>query len=129
VIAKGPAAAGSQAASGRDYFGDEGRVGLGRVPVLPSVLALSIVVGLLVFAFLIPSAGAVTSLVLAVGALLSLLVFGPASRCHLPQPELWPAGVQRQSGDRLGIATAAMVLAAVAVVALVAIIIGDAVSS
>ena len=47
-----------------------------------SMLAVSIVVSVLVFAFVVPRAGAVTSLVLGVVALLSVAVFGRASRCR-----------------------------------------------
>ena len=94
-----------------------------------TVLAVSVVVGVLVFAFVVPRAGAVTSLVLGVVALLSVLVFWAG----LTLPIAAAAGLsgwrERQRGDRPGIATAAVVLAAVAVVALVVIIIADAVSS
>jgi hypothetical protein len=94
-----------------------------------SVLAISIAVGLLVFAFLVPGAGAVTSLVLAVVALLSVLVFWAGLTLPLAAAGALAGLRARQRGDRPGIATAAVVLAAVAVVALVAIIISDAVSS
>jgi len=93
------------------------------------VLAISIVVGGLVFAFVVPRAGAVTSLVIGVVALLSVLVFWAG----LTLPIAAAAGLtgwrQRQRGDRPGIATVAVVLAAVSTAALIVIIVGDAVST
>jgi hypothetical protein len=93
------------------------------------VLAISIVVGLLVFAFVVPGAGAVTGLVLAVVALLTAAVFWAGLTLPLAAAAATASWNARQRGDQRGIATAALALAAVAVVALIAIIIGDVVSN
>ncbi len=94
-----------------------------------TVLAISIVVGVLVFAFVVPRAGAVTSLVLGVVALLSVLVFWAGLTLPLAAAAAWAGWRERQRGDRRGVATAAVVLAAVSAVALIVIIVGDAVST
>jgi hypothetical protein len=94
-----------------------------------AVLAVSLVVGLLVFAFLVPRAGAVTSLVIGVVALLSVLVFWAGLTLPIAAAAAVAGWRERQRGERRAIATAAVVLAAVSAVALIAIIIGDAVAN
>lgn len=94
-----------------------------------SVFLVSLVVSALVFTFIVPGGGALTALVLSVAALASVLVFWAG----LTLPFAAAAGVTawraRQDGDRAGMATAALALSVVTAVALVAIIIGDAVSN
>jgi hypothetical protein len=94
-----------------------------------TVLAISIVVGVVVFAFVVPRAGAVTSLVIGVLALLSVLVFWAGLTLPVAAAAAVTGWRERQRGDRRGVATAAVVLAAVAVVALIVIIISDAVTN
>jgi hypothetical protein len=93
------------------------------------VLAISFVVGALVFLFVVPGGGAMTAVVLAVVALLSILVFWAGLTLPLAAAGGLTAWRARQGGDRPGLATAALVLASVAAVALVAVIIGDAVAN
>lgn len=94
-----------------------------------TVLVVSLVVGGLVFVLVVPGAGAVSGLVLGVVALVSVGVFWAG----LTLPLAAAAGVvglrARQGKERTGLGVAAIVLAAVAAVALVAVIIGDAASS
>jgi hypothetical protein len=94
-----------------------------------SMLAVSIVVGILVFAFVVPRAGAVTSLVLGVVALLSVAVFWAGLTLPIAAAAAVAGWRARQRGDRPGVATAAVALAAVGAVALIAIIIVDAVTT
>jgi len=94
-----------------------------------SILAFSLVVGLLVFAFVVPGAGAVSGVVLAALALATVVVFWAGLTLPLAAAAALVGWQARQRGERVGLATAALVLSGVAVIALVAIIIGDAVSS
>jgi hypothetical protein len=94
-----------------------------------SMLAISLIVGLALFAFLVPRAGAVAGLVLGVVALLSVLVFWTGLTLPIAAAAAVTGWRERQRGNRRGLATAAVALAAVSAVALIAIIIGDAVSS
>jgi hypothetical protein len=91
-----------------------------------SVLLFSLAVGVLVFAFVVPGAGAISGLVLGVLALLTVLVFWAGLTLPLAAAAALAGWRARQRGERVGMATAAVVLAAVAAVALVAIIIADA---
>jgi hypothetical protein len=92
-------------------------------------LAISLVVGLALFAFLVPRAGAVTSLVIGVVALLSVIVFWAGLTLPIAAAATVTGWRARQRGDRRGLATAAVALAAVSAAALIAIIIVDLVSS
>ena len=94
-----------------------------------SMLAISLVVGLALFAFVVPRAGAVAGLVLGVVALLSVLVFWTGLTLPIAAAAAVTGWRERQRSDRRGLATAAVALAAVSAVALIAIIIGDAVSN
>lgn len=94
-----------------------------------AVLAVSLVVGGLVFVLVVPGAGPASGLVLGVAALVSVGVFWAG----LTLPLAAAAGVvgwrARQRGVGTGLAVAALALAGVATLALVAVIIGDAASS
>jgi hypothetical protein len=92
-----------------------------------TTLGISIVVGVLLFAFVVPRAGAVASLVLGAAALLSVLVFWAGLTLPIAAAAAWAGWRERQRGDRSGIATVAVALAALSAVALVVIIISDAV--
>jgi hypothetical protein len=94
---------------------------------LPWARQISIVVGVLLFAFVVPRAGAVISLVLGVAALLSVLMFWAGLTLPIAAAATWAGWRERQRGDRPGIATVAVALAALSAVALVVIIVGDAV--
>ena len=67
-----------------------------------TVLAISLVVGLLVFSFAVPHGGAMTGIVLGAVAVLSILVFWAGVTCRSPQPRSWSAGdcVSRASSGR-----------------------------
>jgi len=93
------------------------------------VLLISLVVAGLLFTFVVPGAGTVTALVLGVVALVSVLVFWAGVTLPVAAAGAVAAWRARASGDRPGMATAALALSALATVALVAIIIGDAVSN
>jgi hypothetical protein len=70
-----------------------------------------------------------TALVLSVVALASLLIFWAGLSLPLAAAGAVAAWRARQAGDRVGRATAALAVSVVTAVALVAIIIGDAVSN
>jgi hypothetical protein len=93
------------------------------------VLAISMVVGVLVFMFVVPRAGDTAGMVLGAVALVSVLVFWAG----LTLPLAAAAGVvgwrAKQAGQLTVGAKVTLALAAVSVVALVAIIIGDAVAN
>jgi hypothetical protein len=93
-----------------------------------SMLAISLVVGLALFAFVVPRAGAVTSLVIGVVALLSVLVFWMGLTLPIAAAAAVAGWRERRRGDRRGLATAAVALAAVSAAALI-VIIGDVVSN
>ena len=93
------------------------------------VLLISLIVAGLLFTFVVPGGGAVTALVLGIAALVSVLVFWAGITLPLAAAGAVTAWRVRASGDRSGMATAALALSVVAAVALVAIIVGDAVSS
>jgi hypothetical protein len=90
------------------------------------ILAISLAVSILLFLFAVPGGGATTALVIAVVALASVLVFWAGLTLPLAAAGAVTAWRSRQSGDRPGMATAALALSALAAVALVAVIIGDA---
>jgi hypothetical protein len=93
------------------------------------ILAISLVVGLALFAFVVPRAGAVAGLLLGAVALLSVIVFWMGLTLPIAAAAAVTGWRERQRSDRPGLATAAVALAAVSAVALIAIIIVDAVSS
>ena len=94
------------------------------------MLAVSLAVGLLVFAFVVPRGHAVTALVLGVLALLSVLVFWAGVTLPLAAAAAVVAWRVREGDDEHRTrATVALVLSAVSAVALVAIIIGDALAN
>jgi hypothetical protein len=92
-------------------------------------LVVSLVVAALVFVFVVPGGGAVTGVVLGAVALVSVLIFWAGVTLPLAVAAGLVGWRSRQGGERPGLATAALVLAVVAAVALVAIIIGDAVAN
>jgi hypothetical protein len=94
-----------------------------------SVFLVSLVVSGLVFTFIVPRGGAVAALVLSLVALASVLIFWAGLTLPFAAAGAVAAWRARQAGDRAGMATAALALSVVAAVALVAIIIGDAVSN
>jgi hypothetical protein len=92
-------------------------------------LVVSLVVAALVFVLVVPGGGAVTGVVLGAIALVSVLIFWAGVTLPLAVAAGLVGWRARQGGERPGLATAALVLAVVAAVALVAIIIGDAVAN
>ncbi len=90
------------------------------------VLAVVLVVTAVVFVFVVPRGGAVTGAVLGVVALASVVVFWAGFTLPLAAAAGLVGWHARQRGERAGLANTALGLAAVATIALVAIIIGDA---
>jgi hypothetical protein len=90
---------------------------------------VSLVVAALVFVFVVPGGGAVTGVVLGAVALVSVVVFWAGFTLPLAVAAGLVGWRGRQGGERPGLANAALALAVVAAVALVAIIIGDAVAN
>jgi hypothetical protein len=93
------------------------------------VLAVSLVVAALVFVFVVPGGGAVTGVVLGAVALVSVVIFWAGFTLPLAVAAGLVGWRARQGSERPGLANAALALAVVAAVALVAIIIGDAVAN
>jgi len=94
-----------------------------------SMLSISLVVSLGLFAFVVPRGGVVTGLVLGVLGLLSVIVFWAGLTLPIAAAAAVTGWHERQHGDRPGLATAALAIAAVSAVMLIAIIIVDATSS
>ncbi len=94
-----------------------------------STLLLSLVVGMLVFWFAVPGGGSVTGLVLGVVALLSVLAFWAGVTLPLAAAAALIGWRARQAGDDRTRATIILALSALSVVAVVAIIVGDAVAN
>ncbi len=92
------------------------------------VLAISLVVSLGLFLFVVPHAGAVAGVVLAVLAVVSVLAFWGGVTLPLAAAAA-AIGWRTRTGERRRLATVTLVLAALSVVALVGIIISDAMSS
>lgn len=92
-------------------------------------LLISLVVAGLLFTFVVPGGGAVTALVLGIVALASVLVFWAGITLPLAAAGALTAWRARATGDSSNKATAALAVSVLAAVALIAIIIGDAVSS
>jgi len=107
-------------------YSEDGRFQAGPWFVM---LAISLVVGLVLFVFVVPRAGAVTGLVVGAVALLSVIVFWTGLTLPIAAAAAVTGWRERHRSHRRGIATAAVALAAVSAVALIAIIILDAVSS
>jgi hypothetical protein len=93
------------------------------------ILLISLVLAGLLFTFVVPGGGAVTAMVLGAVALVSVLVFWAGLTLPLAAAGAVTAWRARASADRSGLATVALAVSVAAAVALVAIIIGDAVSS
>jgi hypothetical protein len=91
-----------------------------------TVLAISLAVGLLVFAFAVPHGGALTGILLGAVAVLSVLVFWAGVTLPLAAAAIVVGWRLRQSGVHRTPAIVTLALGALSVVALVAIIIGDA---
>ena len=94
-----------------------------------TVLAISLAVGLLVFAFAVPHGGAMTGIVLGAVAVLSTLVFWAGVTLPLAAAAIVVGWRLLQSGEHRTPAIVAMALGALGVVAVVAIIIGDAIAN
>lgn len=93
------------------------------------VLLISLVLSVALFTFVVPKGGAVSALVLAIVGLASLLVFWAGLTLPFAAAAAVIAWRSRVSGERAGMATVALALSLLAAVALVAIIIGDAVAN
>jgi hypothetical protein len=93
------------------------------------VLLISLVVSVALFTFVVPKGGAVSALVLAILGLASVLVFWAGLTLPFAAAAAVISWRARASGERTGMATAALALSIVAMVALVAIIIGDAIAN
>jgi hypothetical protein len=89
------------------------------------VLAISLVVSLGLFAFVVPRAGAVTGVVLGVVALLSVLVFWAGLTLPIAAAAAVVGWRERQHAERRAMATVALALGGVTIVALIVIIVGD----
>jgi hypothetical protein len=100
-----------------------------EAPAWLIVLAISLAVGILLFSFLVPGAGAVTGLVLGMVTVASVLVFWAGVTLPLAAASATIGWRARASADRRTLGNLALALSAVSVVALVAIIIGDAVAN
>jgi hypothetical protein len=92
------------------------------------VLLISLVVSASLFTFVVPKGGAISALVLATVAVASLVVFWAGLTMPFAAAAAVIAWRSRTSGERTGMATAALAISIVAAVALVATIVGDAVS-
>lgn len=93
------------------------------------VFAVSLVVGAVVFLLVVPGGGATTALVLGIVAVASIVVFWAGITLPLAAAGAVTGWRARQSGARTQLATIAVALSVLAVIALVAIIIGDAVAN
>ena len=93
------------------------------------VLAVSVLVAAVVFMFVVPGGGAVTGVALGAVALASVVIFWAGLTLPLAAAAFLVGWHARQRGDRPGLANAALGLAIISAVALVAIIVGDAVAN
>lgn len=107
-------------------YNEDGEFQLG---VWLGVLAVSLVVAAVVFVFVVPGGGAVTGVVLGAVSLASVLIFWAGVTLPLAAAAGLVGWRARQRGERPGLANAALALAVAAAIALVAIIIGDAVAN
>jgi len=94
-----------------------------------SVLAVSLAVGVILFAFVVPGGGTLTGLVLGGFAVVSVLVFWAGITLPLAAAAAVVGWRARQGGEHRTRATVTLALSGLSVVALVAIIIGDAVAN
>jgi hypothetical protein len=90
------------------------------------IFLMSLAVSAVLFLYVVPRGGAVTALVLAVIALVSIVVFWAGLTLPLAAAAAVAAWKVRSTGQRNGLAMLALVLAAITAVALVAVIVGDA---
>jgi hypothetical protein len=93
------------------------------------VFAVSLVVGALVFLLVVPGGGATTALVLGILAIASIVVFWAGITLPLAAAGAVTGWRARQTGAQKQLATIAIALSVLAAVALVAVIIGDAVAN
>jgi hypothetical protein len=91
--------------------------------------AVSIVLGAALFLFVVPKGGSTTALVLSILAFITLAAFWAMLSLPLAAAALVTAMRTRDRGEANAKTTVALVLGGIAVVGLVAIIIGDASSS
>jgi hypothetical protein len=90
---------------------------------------VSLVVGALVFLLVVPDGGATTAIVLGIVAVASIVVFWAGITLPLAAAGAVTGWRARQTGAKTQIATIAVALSVLAAVALVAVIIGDAVAN
>lgn len=107
-------------------YSEDGELQVGEWLV---VLLISLVVSAALFAFVVPKGGAVSALVLAIVGLASLLVFWAGLTLPFAAAAAVISWRSRAAGERTAMATAALSVSIVSAVALVAIIIGDAIAS
>ena len=93
------------------------------------VLLISLVVAAALFSFVVPNGRAVSALILAVVALASVLIFWAGITLPIAAAAAVIAWREGAAGERPGMATGALALSVLAGVALVAIIIGDAIAN
>ena len=93
------------------------------------VFAVSLLVAVLVFLLVVPGGGATTALVLGIVAVASIVVFWAGITLPLAAAGAVTGWRARQTGTRAQLATIAVALSVLAAVALVAVIIGDAVAN
>ena len=91
--------------------------------------AISLVLAVALFLFVVPKGGGTTALVLSVLGLLTVLAFWAMLSLPLSAAGLMTAVRARDRGERDGRTTAALAIGAIAVVALVVVTVGDAMSS
>ena len=104
-------------------YNEDGKFQTGEFLVM---VLISLTVSVAAFLLVVPRGGAVTALVLAVVALLSVLVFWAMLTLPLAAAGAVTAWQARERGDRAALATTALAVAVLAAAALVAVIIGDA---
>jgi len=91
--------------------------------------AISLVVGILVFLLVVPGGGATTALVLGIVAVASIVVFWAGITLPLAAAGAVTGWRARKTGRRAQLSTIAVALSVLAAVALVAVIVGDAVAN
>jgi hypothetical protein len=90
---------------------------------------VSLVVGILVFLLVVPRGGATTALVLSIVAVASIVVFWAGITLPLAVAGAVTGWRARKTARRAQLATIAVALSVLAAVALVAVIVGDAVAN
>ncbi|MBK5307051.1 MAG: hypothetical protein JJD92_10220 [Frankiaceae bacterium] len=91
--------------------------------------AISIVLAIVLFQFVVPKGGGTSALVLSALGLLATLAFWAMLSLPLAVAGMMTATRARDRGERDGKTTAALIIGLLAVVALVGITVGDAMSS